>query len=88
MYIIRIGSSWKTGGLLKFNETSLCSATRGTGRIGPHAAAAAIDRYFQRTGSRRFAAVGRRWDRQTDGQTDGHRIVSYTLLRILCRQYQ
>jgi len=33
MYIFRICSSWKTGGLLKFNETSLCSATRGTGRI-------------------------------------------------------
>ena len=40
-----------------------------------------IDRYLLPDGP---TAVGPYWDRQTDGQTNGHRIVSQTLLRILC----
>jgi len=35
-----------------------------------------------------FAAVGPCWDRQIDGQADGHCTISQTLLCILCGQYQ
>jgi len=42
----------------------------------------------QQTCSSGFAPVGPCWNRQTDIQTDGHRTITQTLLRILCGHSQ
>ena len=65
---------------LRLNETSLCSATyvrwqRGTARIRPAHAAAAVSRAA--TAAQTAAAAGT--DRRKDGRTDGHRSDSQTL---------
>ena len=80
------------------NKTSLCSASsfgclNDTARICCWALSPAIDRYLLSAGRsaanpQHAAAAVDRWNRQTDGQTDGRSSFSYTLLRILCGQCQ